>query len=188
MLTYIALSSLDGFMWDLSDPDGQPTAPPTAAFFSAILELQRPFGTFLYGRRMYETMAVWQDAHTEPEAPPFTPGLLDLEREFAAQWRAVEKVVYSTTLASPATPNTRIERTIDVDALRSLNATVGGPTLAAQMLAAGLVGEIHVFVHPVITGRGIPWLPKLQLGLELVAERRLGQIVHLHYTVPRKAS
>jgi dihydrofolate reductase len=188
-LIYAAITSLDGYMSDLSDRDGNfEWSVPTAEVFSAVLELERPIGTYLYGRRMYETMAVWETAHVDAGAPAFTPGLLELERDFAALWRAADKIVFSTTLARALTPRTRIERAVDPDQIRRLKATserdltVGGPHLAAAMIAANLVDDFHVFVHPLILGGGTPWLPQdVRMPLELVGEHRLGGVVHLHY-------
>ena len=191
-LVYVAIASLDGFMSDLSDRDSDSTwSVPTADVFTAILEIQRAAGTHLYGRRMYETMAVWDTALVDPAQPGFVPGMLELEREFAALWRAADKIAFSTTLARASTPRTSIERAIDPDRIRRLKAntprdiTVGGPHLASAMLAANLVDEIHVFVHPILIGHGIPIVPKdLRVPLELVGERRLGAVAHLQYRLP----
>lgn len=185
-LIYAMNISLDGH---ISDRDGNfGWSIPTPEFYAAINDLQRSVGTYLYGRRLYETMAVWDTVHLAPGAPAFTPGLQEYEREFATMWRAAEKVVFSTTLTSVSTPRTRLERTVDPDAIRQLKATserdltVGGPGLAAAMLAADLVDELHAFVHPLITGGGAPWLPRdHRTPLELAGEQRLGGIVHLHY-------
>jgi dihydrofolate reductase len=185
-LIYVANTSLDGY---ISDRDGNlDWTVPTAEVFAAITELVRPIGTYLYGRRMYETMAVWDTAHVDPGGSAFIPGLLELEREFAAIWRTADKIVFSTTLPRVSTPRTRIERAFDPDQIRRLKATsdrdftVGGPHLAAAMIAANLVDEFHAFVHPIILGGGNPWLPPdLRIPLELVGERRLGRVVHLHY-------
>ena len=189
-LIYAAITSLDGYM---GDRDGNfEWSVPTAEVFAAVLELERPIGTYLYGRRMYETMAVWETAHLDPGGPAFTPGLLELEREFAAIWRAADKIVFSTTLPRASTPRTRIERAVDPDQIRRLKAaserdlTVGGPHLAAAMIAANLVDELHVFVYPIIIGGGTSWLPSdLRIPLELAGERRLGGVVHLHYRPAR---
>ena len=184
-LIYVAVASLDGFMSDLSDPDTNPTwGVPNAAFYASINELHRTVGTLFYGRRMYETMSVWDGAHLDPDAPAFTPGLREHERAFATHWRGAEKVVFSTTLAGVSLKRTRLERAVDPDAIRRLKATqdvtVGGPHLAAAML--DLVDDFHVYVHPVILGKGIAWLPRdRHLPLELAGEERLGGIVHLHY-------
>jgi len=185
-LIYAAITSLDGYM---GDRDGNfEWSVPTAEVFAAVLELERPIGTYLYGRRMYETMAVWETAHLHAGTPAFTPGLLELERDFAAVWRAAEKLVVSTTLARASTPRTRIERAFDPDQVRRLKATserdltVGGPRLAAAMIAANLVDDFHVFVNPIILGGGNPWLPPdVRMALKLVDEHRLGGVVHLHY-------
>ncbi|MEZ4364102.1 MAG: dihydrofolate reductase family protein [Kofleriaceae bacterium] len=185
-LIYMMNISLDGH---ISERDGSfAWSAPTPEFYTTINNLQRSVGTYLYGRRLYESMAVWDTAHLAADAPAFTPGLQDHEREFAALWRAAEKVVFSTTLASVSTARTRLERTVDPETIRQLKATserdlsVGGPGLAAAFLAAGLVDELHAFVHPIITGGGAPWLPQdHRLPLELAGEQRLGSLVHLHY-------
>jgi dihydrofolate reductase len=110
-LIYLMNTSLDGF---ISDRDGNiDWTDPSGEVFAAITELVRPVGTYLYGRRMYEAMTVWDTAHLDPSAPAFTPGLLELERAFAAIWRAADKVVYSTTLQGASTSRTRIERAVD---------------------------------------------------------------------------
>jgi len=185
-LIYAMNTSLDGY---ISDRDGKfEWSVPGPELFAAVNELERPIGTYLYGRRLYETMAVWDTAHLEPGGPAFTPGLLELEREFATLWRAADKIVFSTTLPRASTPRTRIERAFDPDQIRRLKATserditVGGPHLAAAMIAAELVDEFHAFVHPIIIGAGKPWLPHdLRIPLELAGERRLDSAVHLHY-------
>jgi len=189
-LIYAMNTSLDGY---ISDRDGKfDWSIPTPEFYAAINELERPIGTYLYGRHLYETMAVWETAHLDAGGPAFTPGLLELEREFAALWRAADKIVFSTTLPRASTARTRIDRAFDPDQIRRLKATserdltVGGPRLAAAMIAANLVDEFHAFVHPIILGGGHPWLPQdLRIPLELAGERRLGSLVHLHY---RRAS
>jgi dihydrofolate reductase len=185
-LIYVMNTSLDGFM---SDRDGKiDWSVLTPELFSAFNDLQRPIGTYLYGRRLYESMAVWETLHLEPSAPALTPTLGELEREFATLWRAADKVVFSTTLSAASTPRTRIERTLDPDRVRELKAaserdlTVGGPHLAAAMLAANLVDELQTFVHPISLGGGEPWLPRdHRMSLELVGERRIGNVVHVRY-------
>lgn len=185
-LIYAMNISLDGY---ISDRDGQfDWSVPTPELYAAFNELQRPVGTYLYGRRLYEMMAVWETAHLEPGGPAFTPGLEELEREFATLWRAADKIVFSTTLSEASTPRTRIERAFDAEQIRRLKATserdltVGGPQLAAAMIAANLVDEFQAFVHPIIVGGGNPWLPPdLRIPLELAGERRLGRFVQLRY-------
>jgi dihydrofolate reductase len=187
-LIYAMNVSVDGFV---SDAAGNfDWSVPTPELMQAFNDLERPIGTYLYGRKLYETMAVWDTAHLSPDSTPFAPGLLELEREFATLWRSADKIVFSTTLAAPTTPRTRIERRVDPDHIRTLKATstrdltVGGPDLAAAMLAhEGLVDELQAFIHPIIVGGGHPWLPRdLRLPLALAAERRIGPIVHLRYT------
>jgi dihydrofolate reductase len=185
-LIYAINTSLDGY---IADRDGKfDWSVPGRELFAAITELERPIGTYLYGRLLYETMAVWETAHLDPDEPAFSPGLLELETEFATLWRAADKIVFSTKLASASTPRTRIERTFDPAQIRQLKATnerditVGGAHLAAAMIAANLVDEFHAFVHPIIVGGGNYWLPRdVRIPLELVGEHRLGNIVHLHY-------
>ncbi|HTL35887.1 MAG TPA: dihydrofolate reductase family protein [Kofleriaceae bacterium] len=185
-LIYAMNTSFDGY---IADREGDFSwAIPGREFFEAINELERRVGTYLYGRRLYETMAVWDTAHLEPGLPAFVPGNGDLEREFADMWRAANKIVFSTTLSETSTTRTRIERTFDADRIRELKATsdrdltVGGAHLAAAMIAANLVDEFHAFVHPFIVGGGTPFLPQnVRVPLELVREQRLDRIVHLHY-------
>ena len=185
-LIYIANTTLDGYTADRDGDFG--FTVPTTDVFTAITDVVRPIGTYLYGRRMYETMAVWDTAHLEPDSAPYIPGNRDLEVEFANLWRAADKLVFSTTLQAPTTARTRLERAFDPDAVRRLKAasdcdlSVGGPHIAAQMLAAGLVDELHAFVSPIILGGGNAWLPSdVRIPLELVGERRMGRVVHLHY-------
>jgi dihydrofolate reductase len=146
---------------------------------SFVNELERPVGTYLYGRRMYEVMVFWETASDQ------TPVIQD----FAGIWRAADKIVYSRTLEAVSSARTRIERDFDPEAVRQLKAragrdvSVGGPDLAAQAIKAGLVDEYHLFVTPVVVGGGKPALPNgVRLELELQDERRFGNgVVHLHY-------
>ena len=147
-------------------------------------DIERPIGTYLYGRRMYETMAVWQDDE-------FLQGAPDYVHDFAAIWRGADKIVYSRTLTEPSTPRTRIQNTFDPDAIRRLKAeaaadiTIGGPELAGQALKAGLVDEVHLVLLPVSVGGGTPALPRdASVQLELLDERRFANgAVQLHYRV-----
>jgi dihydrofolate reductase len=185
-LIYMMNTTLDGYV---ADRDGKfEWSVPTAELFATFNELLRPIGTYLYGRRLYETMAVWDTAHLQPGGPAFIPGLGELEREFADLWRAADKIVFSSTLTQTSTSRTRIERAFDPDQIRQLKATserditVGGPHLAAAMIAANVVDEIHAFVHPIIVGGGNYWLPRdVRIPLELVTERRLGPVVYMKY-------
>src|SRR5207244_665656 len=139
-----------------------------------VNDLERPVGTYLYGRRMYDVMVFWETAHTRADQPP-------LLQDFAEIWRAAEKIVYSRTLETVSSARTRIERDFDPDAVRKLKAsagrdiTVGGPELAAQAIEAGLVDEYHLFVTPIVVGGGKQFLPGgVRLKLELLDERRFG--------------
>jgi dihydrofolate reductase len=146
-----------------------------------VNELERPVGTYLYGRRMYEVMRAWETMGGA-DAPPFV-------QDFAEIWRAADKIVYSKTLEAVSTPRTRIERDFDPDAVRQLKAaaerdlTVGGPGLAAHALAAGLVDECHLILAPIVVGGGQQSLPDdVRLELELLDERRFGNgMVYLRY-------
>jgi dihydrofolate reductase len=185
-LLYVMNASLDG---SIADEDGNlDWGAPDEEYYSFLNNLVRPVGTYLYGRRLYELMAVWE---TDPAAAAQSPGT----REFAEIWQAADKVVYSRTLAAAATTRTRIERDFDPEAVRHLKAaaerdfTVGGPDLGAQAITAGLVDEVQLFVWPVVVGGGKPFLPnKARLQLELLDERRLGNsVVYLRYRTQTSA-
>ena len=147
-----------------------------------INDLERPVGTYLYGRRMYDTMVYWETAPNLADQPA-------CERDFAEIWRSADKIVYSRTLETMSSARTRIERAFDPDAIRDLKATagrditVGGAELAAQAITAGLVDEYHLFVTPIVVGGGKPSLPDhVRVDLELLDERRFGcGVVYLHY-------
>jgi dihydrofolate reductase len=177
-LIYSAITSLDGYV---ADEEGNfDWAAPDEEVHGFVNDLERPVGTYLYGRRMYEVMRAWEtmDAGQPPVA-----------QDFAEIWQAADKVVYSRTLEAAASTRTRIERDFDPEAVRQLKAsaerdlTVGGPDLAAQAIKAGLVDELHLFVTPVVVGGGKRALPdSIRLTLELLDERRFGSgVVHLHY-------
>ncbi len=179
-LIYSAIMSLDGYV---ADEDGNfDWAAPDEEVHAFVNDLERPVGTYLYGRRMYETMKYWEGAHTEAGQ---TPVALD----FAEVWQATDKVVFSKTLATVSSARTRIERDFDPDAIARMKAlagreiTVGGPNLAAQAIRAGLVDEIHLFLTPIVVGGGARALPPTaRVHLELLGERRFaGGVVHLHY-------
>ena len=179
MLISTALTSLDGF---IEDPDGNfDWAMPDAELHGYINDLGKTVGTELYGRGMYETMVVWETMGVGPDADPE-------EREFAEQWRATDKIVFSRRLDEVSTTRTRLEREFDPDAVRALvdaadrDVSISGPGLAEQAFRAGLVDEVHLFVFPVIVGGGKPALPRdVRIDLELVAERRFAcGAVHLH--------
>jgi dihydrofolate reductase len=181
-LIYASNMSLDG--WTEDARGAFDWAPPDDDVFAFITGLMRSAGTYLYGRRMYETMAVW-------ETDPALAVQSDLMADYASAWQAADKVVYSSTLTAPATANTRLERHFDPGAVRELKAAagthllVGGPNLAAQALVAGLVDEVVLFVWPVILGGRNPALATAtRADLELIDEHRIGSgVVHLRYRV-----
>jgi dihydrofolate reductase len=180
-LIYSMLASLDGYV---ADEDGKwEWAVPDEEVHSFLNDLSRPIGTYLLGRRMYDVLVAWETMDTADEPPQI--------EDFAQIWRATDKIVYSTTLEKPASERTRIERQFDPEAVRNLKASaerdlsIGGPNLAAQALAAGLVDECQLFLAPVVVGGGNPALPadqRVQLGL--LDERRFGNgMVYLGYRV-----
>ena len=179
-LIYSAITSLDGYV---ADEDGNfDWAAPDEEVHSFVNDLERPVGTYLYGRRMYEVMSYWETAHTLPDQPP-------VAQDFAKIWQAAEKVVYSNTLEDVFSARTRIERDFDAEAIRELRATaerditVGGPELAAQAIKAWLVDEYQLFLAPVMVGGGKQALPDdVRAELELLDERRFGNgTVYLRY-------
>jgi dihydrofolate reductase len=179
-LLYMAIASLDGY---IEDSEGRfDWGVPDDEVFSFVNDFERPVGTYLYGRRLYDAMAGWETAHT-------VPGQAALLLDFAEIWQAAEKVVYSRTLSAVSTARTRIEREFDPEAVRRLKAraerdlTIGGPDLAGHALRAGLVDECHLLISPVMLGGGKPALPRgLRQELELLGERRFGNgVVHLRY-------
>jgi dihydrofolate reductase len=179
-LIYSAIASLDGYV---ADEDGNfDWAAPDEEVHSFVNDLERPVGTYLYGRRMYEVMVFWERAHTLPDQSPSV-------QDFAQIWQAADKVVYSTTLEGVSSARTGIERAFDPDAVRQMKAsarhdiTVGGPDLAGQAIKAGLVDELHLFVAPIIVGGGRQSLPNdIRLELDLVDERRFGNgVVYVRY-------
>lgn len=178
-LIYSIITSLDGYV---ADEDGTfDWAEPDEEAHAFINDLERPIGTYLYGRRMYEMMIGWETDHTLADQSPAMS-------DFARIWQAADKIVYSTTLGTPSTARTRIERAFDAEAVARWKATrsdmnVSGPVLAAEAFKAGLVDECHLFVAPVIVGGGNRALPDdVRLKLELLDERRFGNgMVHLRY-------
>jgi dihydrofolate reductase len=177
-----AITSLDGY---IADERGEfEWAAPDDDVHGFINDLERPIGTYLYGRRLYEVMAFWETAAAEPDPSPV--GL-----DYATLWRAADKIVYSTTLQAASSARTRIERTFDPNAVRAMkdaadrDLSIGGPALATHAFRAGLVDEIRLFVSPIIVGGGNPFLPgQLRLNLRLLDERRFDSgVVYLRYQV-----
>jgi dihydrofolate reductase len=181
-LIYSAIASLDGY---IEDDDGRfDWAVPDDEVHTFLNDLDRPVGTYLYGRRMYEVMIGWE---TEPELAEQSP----IMRDFAELWQAADKVVFTKTLETPRTSRTRIERHFDPEGIRHLKASagrdlmVGGPELASHAFEAGLVDECHLFLTPIVIGSGKRALrDNVRLELELLDERRFGSgMVHLQYRV-----
>lgn len=180
-LIFSAIASVDGYTVDASG--SFEWAHPDREVHAFANDLDRGVGTYLYGRRMYETMRVWQDM---PEDDP-------LIADYAEVWRDADKVVFSSTLAEVTTPRTRLERTFDPELVRELvrtsdrDVSIGGPTVAAAAFAAGLVDEVWLILVPFAVGGGTPALPLGRfVALDLLEERRFGNgTVALHYAVKR---
>jgi dihydrofolate reductase len=169
-LIYTVLASLDGYIEDAAGKFDW--APPDEEVGAFVNDLERPNGTYLYGRRLYETMVFWE---TYPIGEDNSPASDD----YAEIWRAADKIVYSRSLESVTSARSRIERDFDPAAVRDLKAAVdhdlsiGGADLGGQALGAGLVDELHLLTFPVLVGGGKPWLPAgLRLDLELIDVRR----------------
>jgi dihydrofolate reductase len=181
-LVYAAIASLDGYV---EDEEGKfDWAAPDEEVHAYVNDLERSVGTYLYGRRMYETMLFWETVSTDADEPAVIS-------DYAEVWRAADKIVYSRTLDAPSSGRTRIEREFEPDAVRQLKASsgadlsVGGAELAAHALGAGVVDECHLFLCPIVVGGGKRALPDhVRTRLELLGERRFGNgVVHLHYRV-----
>lgn len=181
-LIYLTNVSVDGYIEDANGSFNW--TEPDDELFAFITDLVRPLGTHLYGRRLYETMAVW-------ETDPALAAQSERAADFANDWQAADKVVYSSTLDSVLTANTRIERRFDADSVRAMvtsassDLSVGGAQLAAHAFQAGLVDECHLFVRPVLLGGGKPALPGgFRTHLELIENLRVGSgAVYLRYRV-----
>jgi dihydrofolate reductase len=179
-LIYSAITSLDGYV---ADEDGKfDWAEPDEEVHSFVNDLERPIGTYLYGRRMYEVMRAWETAETLADQSPVV-------QDYAEIWQAAEKIVYSKTLPTVSSARTRLARDFDPDAVLRMKASagrdisVGGPGLAAQAIKAALVDEFHLFLSPIVVGGGTQCLPdNVRVELELLDERHFENgVVHLHY-------
>ena len=179
-LIYSAITSLDGY---IEDEDGNfDWAAPDEEVHAFVNDLERPVDTYLYGRRLYETMVYWETAHTLPDQP-------QVFRDYTEIWQAADKIVYSKSLEGVSSSRSRIERDFDPEVVRQMKASavrdisVGGPDLAAHAIKAGLVDEFQFFVSPIVVGGGRPSLPSnVRLKLELLDERRFGNgVVYTHY-------
>jgi dihydrofolate reductase len=177
VLIYSAITSLDGFT---ADREGNfRWGEPDEELMTLINDLERPVGTYLLGRRMYEVMRYWEETDLTGRSPA--------DREFGEIWRSADKIVYSASLPEASTARTRLERSLDLEAVRVLkqhdDINIAGPTLAANAIRAGLVDEYQFFVTPVIVGGGLPALPEgARASLDLVDERRFASgVVYLRY-------
>jgi len=181
-LIYVVNVSLDGYVEDAHG--GFDWTEPSDEVFTFITDLVRPFGTYLYGRRLYETMAQW-------ELDPMLAAQSQLGADFAHVWKGADKIVYSTTLDAVVTDNSLLERSFDPESVRELKAsaasdmTVGGSILAAHAFNAGLIDECQLFVYPLLVGEGKPaFSGDGRVQLELLEERQFGNGgVHLRYRI-----
>ncbi len=181
-LIYAPIASLDGYIEDENGKFGW--AMPDEEVYAFVNDLDRPIGTYLYGRRMYETMVFWETASTRADQPT-------VAQEFAGIWQTAEKIVYSRTLQTPSSARTRIEREFKPDAIRQIkqcseaDLAIGGANLAGEAMSAGLVDECHLFLCPFVSGAGKRALPdNVSAQLELLDERPFRNgVVHLHYRV-----
>ena len=176
-LIYTVIMSLDGYV---ADEDGNfDWAEPDPEVHAFVNDLERPIGTYLFGRRLYEVMVVWETITDEQR----------IMKDYAEIWRAADKIVFSKTLETVSSERTRIERSFDLEAIREMKAAadrdigVGGPTLAAHAIRAGLVDEIGLFLTPIVVGGGTRALPDgVRLPLELLDERRFDSgVVYLRF-------
>ncbi|WP_139006154.1 dihydrofolate reductase family protein [Arthrobacter crystallopoietes] len=179
-LIYSGITSLDGY---IADAEGDfDWSMPDEEVHAFVNDLTRPIGTYLFGRRMYEVMVVWEELADDPELPA-------VEQDFARIWQNADKIVYSTTLETVPSARIRIERSFDSEEIRRMKASaerdlvVAGAELAAHALRAGLVDECHLLVSPVMVGGGKRFLPDgVRMQFELLEERRFGNgVVFLRY-------
>lgn len=180
-LIYTAITSVDGYIADRDAQFGW--AVPDEELHQFVNDLVRPAGTYLYGRRMFEVMQVWED-------PGFAEGGTRAVQDFSQLWRAAEKIVFSGTLEETTTARTRLERRFDPEAVRQLKESasadiqIGGASLAAAAFAAGLVDDVHLFPAPVSVGGGTAALPDFLVNLELLHTGQFASgFAHLHYRV-----
>ena len=186
-LIFSGITSLDGYIED--ERGNFDWAAPDEEVFNFINELERPIGTYLYGRRMYETMVYWETAQALADQSPS-------EKEFTEIWQAADKIVYSESMNTVTSAKTRIERRFDPNVILEMKSvserdiTVNGPNLAAQALKAGLVDEYQLFLTPVVLGGGKPSLPNdVRLECELLSERRFRSgVVFLQYRIAMAGS
>ncbi len=178
-LIYTVITSLDGYVVD--EHGDFDWAMPDEEVHGFVNDLERPVGTYLFGRRMYEVMVYWENVDTADQPP--------IMRDFVEIWKAASKIVYSRSLETVSSTRTRIERDFDPEAVRLMKAqtesdiSVGGPDLASQAIRAGLVDEYHLILSPIVVGGGKLALPNhFRQSLELLDECRFGNgMVHLHY-------
>ncbi|MGH3896238.1 MAG: dihydrofolate reductase family protein [Rhodococcus qingshengii] len=197
-LIYSAICSIDGYVAD--EQGNFDWAVPDAQVHAFVNELERGVGTYLLGRRMYETMIPWETMASEdlerssvaggPSAPGEFAGIEAATAEFAQIWRGIDKIVYSTTLNEVSTARTRIVPSFDEDFIRLLESeavqdiSIGGPTVAVSAFAAGLVDEVRLFLCPVNIGGGLRALPESRLDLLLLEEKTFdGGVIYLRYAV-----
>jgi dihydrofolate reductase len=185
-LIYLITTSLDGYA---ADKDGKfDWAVPSEEVHTFVNDAVRSTGTFLFGRKMYETMKVWDDIPTEGTSGAMD-GPSEAMNDFAKIWQAANKIVYSTTLTDVKMANSTLEREFDTEVIKKLVAAsdkdfgVGGPHLAAAAIKANIIDEYHQIIVPFILGGGNHWLPGGNKNkLELTDMRKFENgFVHLQY-------
>jgi dihydrofolate reductase len=180
-LIYTTITSLDGYVAD--ETGSFEWAAPDEDVHAFVNDLERPTGTYLCGRRLYEVMSFWETVDLTEEPP--------VMHDYAVIWQSADKVVYSTTLSEVPTARTQLRQRFDVDEVRAWKSSatrdlsVGGPGLAAAALRTGLVDEVQQFLTPVVVGGGTHFLPaRLRIGLELQDVHRFANgVVYLRYAV-----
>lgn len=181
-LIYTAIASLDGYV---EDEQGKfDWAMPDEEVHAFVNNLERPIGTHLYGRRMYETMKAW-------DTDEILKGQPQVMHDYAKIWRAADKIVYSRSLEEGETARTRLESTFDPEAVRTLkeieqqHISIGGAELAGQALDAALVDELHLLLVPVVVGAGKPALPvQARMALNLLGQQNFANgTIYLHYGI-----
>jgi dihydrofolate reductase len=181
-LVYSTITSLDGYIADKNG--GVEWGAPDREVLTFMNDLVRGFGTYLYGRRLYESMVYWETFNDSDDQPP---GI----QEFAEMWRAATKVVFSRTLTAVSSERTQIDRVFDPKLVQRMkqasthDVSVGGANLAGEAMAAGLVDEIHLFITPIALGDGTPALPAhFQSNFELQSVDRFASgVVHIQYRI-----
>jgi dihydrofolate reductase len=186
MLIYAMSASVDGF---IADRDGAfDWTVPSDELFAFHLAQVRELGGYLLGRRLYETMLVWE---TDPSLRTD-----EIRSAFADVWCAIPKIVFSRTLDGVQGNARLAQGSVAEEVTAALDATdkevaIGGAGLAATAIGLGLVDELRVFRHPVLVGDGTPFLPRVteDIPLDLIENKTFGsRVIYERYRRVREAS